>query len=79
MFKANNKAVSLMLFLMYLLLTLNITIRFSSVVCNHAFFCLRMATIVVSTITIFINATAIMTMFMIMSMIMILTCYEIKQ
>ena len=41
MFKANNKAVSLMLFLMYLLLTLNITIRFSSVVCNHAFFLLK--------------------------------------
>ena len=41
MFKASNKAVSLMLFLVYLLLTLNITISFSSVVCKQAFFCLR--------------------------------------
>ena len=76
MFKANNKAVSLMLFLVYLLLTLNITISFSRVVCKQAFFRLRMATIVVSAIIIYINATVIMTMFIIMSMIMIM---KIKQ
>ena len=76
MFKASNKAVSLMLFLVYLLLTLNITINFSRVVCKQAFFRLRMATIVVSAITIYINATVIMTMFIIMSMIMIM---KIKQ
>ena len=62
MFKANNKAVSLMLFLVYLLLTLNITITFSSVVCKKAFFHLRMA---IMAITIYINATVIMTMNMI--------------
>ena len=65
MFKANNKAVSLMLFLVYLLLTLNITISFSSVVCKQAFFRLRMAIIVVSIITIYTNAAVIMTMTMI--------------
>ena len=41
-----------MLFLVYLLLNLNITISFSNAVCKQAFFCLRMAAIVVSTITI---------------------------
>ena len=66
MFKATNKTVSLMLFLVYLLLTLNITVSFSSVVCKQTFFLLRMATIVVSAITIYINATVIMTMTMIM-------------
>ena len=40
-FKANNKAVSLMLFLVYLLLILNITISFSSVVCKKAFILLK--------------------------------------
>ena len=53
-----------MLVLMYLLLTLNITINLSNVVCKQAFFCLKMATIVVSTI----NATVIMTMTMTMIM-----------
>ena len=40
-FKANNKAVSLMWFLVYLLLTLNITISFSSVVSKQALCRLR--------------------------------------
>ena len=60
------KVISLMLFLVYFLLTLNITISFSSVICKQAFFCLRMATIVVLTVTIYINTTVIMTMTMIM-------------
>ena len=55
-----------MLFLVYLLLTLNITISFSSVICKQAFFRLKMATIVVSTINIYINETVIMTMTMTM-------------
>ena len=41
MFKANNKTVSLMLFLVYLLLTLNKTNSFSSAVCIQAFFSLN--------------------------------------
>ena len=54
-----------MLFLVYLLLTLNLTISFSNVVCKQAFFSLRMATISVSAITISINATVIMNITMI--------------
>ena len=53
-----------MLFLVYLLLTLNITISFSSVVCEQAFFRLSMTTIMVATITIYINASVIMTSIM---------------
>ena len=55
-----------MLFLVYLLLTLSITISFSSVVCEQAFFRLSMTTIMIATITICINAAVIMTMTMIM-------------
>ena len=41
MFKANSKGVSLMLFLVHLLLTLNIAISFSSAACKQAFFSLK--------------------------------------
>ena len=70
-----------MLFLVYLLLTLNITISYYFFVCSlqTSIFCLKIGYIVISTIATFVNAAAIMTMFMIMSMIMIMTCYEIKQ
>ena len=54
-----------MLFLLYLLLTLNIVISFSNVICKQAFFRLRMAIIMVSIITIYTNVTVIMTMTMI--------------
>ena len=55
-----------MLFLVYLLLTLNITISFSNVICKQGFFGVRVTVIVVSIITIYTNATVIMTMTMIM-------------
>ena len=66
MLKVNDKAVSLMLFLVYLLLTLNITLTFFLVFIvwsvSKYFFRLSMTTIMAATINICVNATVIMTM-----------------
>ena len=61
---------------MSLLLTLNIILTFfssvSNVVCEHVFFRLNMTTIVVATITIYVNTTVIMIVTGTTTMIMIM-------